>query len=87
MSKIYSPEELNCFSRETLAAVILSMQDQLDRENPLSDLGPDDRKKQRQITVKPLAEAFQEEALKVFLNDGEFPLDNNATEGVLELRI
>ncbi len=29
MSKIYSPEELNSFSKETLAAVILSMQDQL----------------------------------------------------------
>ena len=25
----------------------------------------------------------QEEALKVFLNDGEVPLDNNATEGAL----
>ena len=29
MQKIYSPEELNSFSRETLVAVILSMQDQL----------------------------------------------------------
>ena len=29
MSKLYSPEELNSFSRETLMAVILSMQDQL----------------------------------------------------------
>lgn len=29
MSKIYSPEELNSFSRETLVAVILSIQDQL----------------------------------------------------------
>ena len=28
MTKIYSPEELNSFSRETLVAVILSMQDQ-----------------------------------------------------------
>ena len=28
-SKIYSPEELNSFSKETLVAVILSMQDQL----------------------------------------------------------
>ena len=79
-------------------------------DNQLSDLEPDDRKKQRQITVKPLVEAFfawakevesagrlpkgktlegvnycikQEEALKVFLNDGEVPLDNNATEGAL----
>lgn len=71
---------------------------------------PDDRKKQRQINLKPLVEAFfawakeiqtsgrltkgktlegsnycinQEEALKVFLDDGEVPLDNNATEGSL----
>ena len=29
MTKIYSPEELDRFSRETLVAVILSMQDQL----------------------------------------------------------
>lgn len=29
MQKIYSPEELNSFSRETLMAVSLSMQDQL----------------------------------------------------------
>ena len=73
-------------------------------DNPLSDLGPDDRKSQRQMTVRPLVEDFfvwakkvqaagrlpkgktleginycinQEEALKVFLNDGEVPLDNN----------
>ena len=79
-------------------------------DNQLSDLEPDDRKKQRQMTVKPLVEAFfawvkeiqssnrlpkgktleginycinQEEALKVFLNDGEVPLDNNVTEGAL----
>ena len=31
MTKIYSPEELTSFSRETLVAVILSMQDQLAR--------------------------------------------------------
>ena len=76
----------------------------------MAALEPDDRKKQRQITVKPLVEAFfawvkeiqssnrlpkgktleginycinQEEALKVFLNDGEVPLDNNVTEGAL----
>ena len=86
-------------------------------DNPLSDLEPDDRKRQRQITVRPLVEDFfvwakkvqaagclpkgktreginycinQEEALKVFLNDGEVflndgevPLDNTATEGAL----
>ena len=33
MSKIYSPEELNSFSKETLVEVILSMQDQLSRMN------------------------------------------------------
>ena len=39
MQKIYSPEELNSFSRETLVAVILSMQDQLVQlnTNKLSD--------------------------------------------------
>ena len=79
-------------------------------DNQLAALEPDDRKKQRQIIVKPLVEAFfawvkeiqssnrlpkgktleginycinQEEALKVFLNDGEVPLDNNVTEGAL----
>ena len=48
--------------------------------NQSSDLKPDDRKKQRQITVQPLVEA---ETLRVFLNDGEVPLDNNVTEGAL----
>lgn len=79
-------------------------------DNQLSDLKPDERKEQRQMTVRPLVEAFfawakevqscgrlpkgktleginycinQEEALKVFLIDGEVPLDNNATEGAL----
>ena len=79
-------------------------------DNQLSDLKPDERRKQRQINLKPLVEAFfawakeiqasgrlskgktldginycinQEEALKVFLDDGEVPLDNNATEGAL----
>ena len=78
--------------------------------NPLSDMGPDDRKRQRQMTVGPLVEDFfvwakkvqaaghlpkgktleginycinQGKALKVFLNDGKVPLDNNATEGAL----
>ena len=78
--------------------------------NQLVDLKLDDRKKQRQINLKPLAEAFfawakesqisgclakgktleginycihQEEALKVFLDDDEVPLDNNVAEGVL----
>lgn len=33
MQKIYLPEELNSFSRETLVAVLLSMQDQLTQLN------------------------------------------------------
>lgn len=33
MSKIYLPEELNSFSKETLVAVILSMQEQLSQLN------------------------------------------------------
>ena len=39
MSKIYSPEELNSFSKETLVAVILSMQDQLSRMNTNMEIG------------------------------------------------
>lgn len=79
-------------------------------DNQLAALKPDDQKKHRQMTVKPLVEAFfawskevqsagrlpkgktleginycinQEEALEVFLNNGEVLLDNNATEGAL----
>jgi len=79
-------------------------------DNQLKTLSADERKKQRQINIQPLVEAFfawakdiqtgnrlskgktldgitycinQEEALKVFLNDGEVPLDNNATESAL----
>ena len=33
MPKIYSPDELNNFSKETLVAAILSMQDQLSQLN------------------------------------------------------
>lgn len=78
--------------------------------NELSDRLPQEKRQLRQITVKPLAEAFfagakevqksnrlckgktleginycinQEEKLKVFLEDGEVPMDNNATEGAL----
>lgn len=79
-------------------------------DNQLKTLSPDERKKQREINIKPQVEAFfawakeiqtgnrlskgktldgitycinWEEALKVFLNDGEVPLDNNATESAL----
>ena len=41
MTKIYLPEELNSFSRETLVAVILSMQDQLAQLNTNMERTPD----------------------------------------------
>ena len=75
-------------------------------EGMLKDLSAEERLKQRQITVKPLVEAYfawaheiindvlsrsktwnglnysinQEKYLKVFLEDGEVPMDNNAAE-------
>lgn len=78
-------------------------------DNELSALSPDERKSRRQITIKPLVEAYfawlksirpeeissaktrngisyslnHEKALRMFLEDGEVPLDNNATEGAL----
>lgn len=80
------------------------------QDNELSDLKPDERKERRQLTIKPLVEAYfawikevrqrgtllsgktlagidyslnHEKALRMFLEDGEVPLDNNATEGAL----
>ena len=80
------------------------------QDNELSQLEPLERYHLRQLTVKPLVEAFflwarniksnnglskgktqegidyclnHEESLKVFLDDGEVPMDNNATEGAL----
>ena len=78
-------------------------------EGLLTDLSPEERQKQRQLTVKPLVEAFfawikqhqsdvlpksetgkgftyclnQEKYLKVFLDDGNVPADNNAAEGAI----
>lgn len=80
-------------------------------DNQLADLSAEDRLRKRELTVKPLTEAFfawvkkiqengtvpaksktmeginycinHEESLKVFLTDGEVPLDNNATEASL----
>ena len=77
-------------------------------EEPLKDLSREERHKQRQITVKPLVEAFfawvreqlerntvpprgktaeglnyclnQEKYLRVFLTDGDIPIDNSASE-------
>lgn len=76
-------------------------------EGSLSELSPEERQRQRQLTVKILVEAFfvwvkqhqnealpksetskgftyclnQEKYLKVFLDDGNIPADNNAAEG------
>jgi len=79
-------------------------------DNELSNLSSQERQHMRQITVKPLVEAFfvwakevqqknqiskgktldginycinHEDNLKVFLDDGDVPMDNNATEGSL----
>lgn len=80
------------------------------QDNELSDLTAEQRKQERQLTVKPLVESFfawakevrdqnslsktktleglnyclnHEKNLKEFLNDGDLPLDNNATEAAL----
>lgn len=75
-------------------------------ENKLCDMTPEERLKHRQLTVKPLVDAYfawakeseskvpakgkthngltysinQEKYLKVFLEDGEVPMDNNSAE-------
>lgn len=75
-------------------------------EKPLKGLPADERKNRRQLSVRPLVEAYftwvrenflkvpqksktwqgfsyslnQEKYLKVFLDDGEVPMDNNAAE-------
>ena len=75
-------------------------------DNKLDDLPPDERKKQRQILLKPKVDAFfewakkeyqklpsgsgtakalnycinQEQFLRVFLDDGDIPMDNNLAE-------
>lgn len=75
-------------------------------ENKLSDMLPEERMKHRQLTVRPLVDAYfvwikeneskvsakgkthngfnysinQEKYLKVFLEDGEVPMDNNSAE-------
>lgn len=80
------------------------------QDNELSDLTAEQRKQERQLTVKPLVESFfawakevrdqnslsktktleglnyclnHKKNLKEFLNDGDLPLDNNATEAAL----
>ena len=75
-------------------------------EGKLQKLSPEERRKQRQLVVKPLVDALfvylkstnqdvssktklgeayaymlnQEKYLRVFLRDGEVPIDNNASE-------
>ena len=75
-------------------------------ENKLRDMSPEERLEHRQLTVKPLVDAYfvwakeneskvpakgkthkgftysinQENYLKVFLEDGEVPMDNNSAE-------
>lgn len=73
-------------------------------EGKLKELSPEERKKQRQLVIKPLVDAFfvylkklkvsskdklgeavgyalnQEKYLRVFLENGDVPIDNNASE-------
>ena len=54
-------------------------------EGKLKELHSKERLEQRQAIIKPLVDAFtyalnQEKYLKVFLEDGEVPIDNNASE-------
>ena len=81
-------------------------------DNTLKELKPEERKKRRQSSVKPLVEAYfawvkekkadgrvseksktgrglsysinQEKYLKVFLEDGNVPMDNNAAERAIK---
>ena len=93
--------------KESLAHLALTMIQAIYRvENTLKDFPSETRREHRQLSVRPLVEAFftwvkenisrvprkgktwegfsyclnQEEYLKVFLNDGEVPMDNNAAE-------
>lgn len=93
--------------KESLAHLALTMIQAIYRvENTLKDFPAETRREHRQLSVRPLVEAFftwvkenisrvprkgktwegfsyclnQEEYLKVFLDDGEVPMDNNAAE-------
>ena len=93
--------------KESLAYLALTMIQAVYRvENTLKDFPAETRRKHRQLSVRPLVEAFftwtkenisrvprkgktwegfsyclnQEKYLKVFLDDGEVPMDNNAAE-------
>ena len=94
-------------AKETLANAALKQIAAIYKlEGLLSELSPEERQKQRELTVKPLVESFflwikkhlnevlpksetgkgftyclnQEKYLKVFLEDGNVPVDNNAAE-------
>ena len=93
--------------KDSLAYLALSMIQAIYREEkPLKDLPAQERQNRRQLSVRPLVEAYftwvrenlrkvpqksktwegfnyslnQEKYLKVFLDDGEVPMDNNAAE-------
>ena len=93
--------------KESLAYLALTMIQAVYRvENTLIDFPAETRRKHRQLSVRPLVEAFftwakenisrvprkgktwegfsyclnQEKYLKVFLDDGEVPMDNNGAE-------
>lgn len=93
--------------KDSLAYIALKQIQAIYREeDKLSDMIPKERVKHRQLTVKPLVDAYfawvnenltkvpskgkthegfvyslnQEKYLRVFLDDGEVPIDNNAAE-------
>ena len=93
--------------KESLAYLALTMIQAIYREEkPLKDLPAEERKRRRDLSVRPLVEAYfvwlkenihkvpqkgktwegfnyclnQEKYLKVFLEDGEVPMHNNAAE-------
>jgi hypothetical protein len=93
--------------KDSLAYLALTMIQAIYREeNLLKELSSEERLRRRQLSVKPLVEAYftwvrtnirkvpekgktwngfsyslnQEKYLKVFLQDGEVPMDNNAAE-------
>lgn len=93
--------------KDSRAYLALTMIQSIYREEKLlKDLPPDKRRDRRQLSVRPLVEAYftwvrenlskvpqksktwegfqyslnQEKYLKVFLDDGEVPMDNNAAE-------
>lgn len=93
------------FQKNSKAFLIMKQIQAIYREErKLSELPSDERRKQRQVVIRPLVDAFfayikkldiskkdkfgeavhytlnQERYLKVFLTDGDVPMDNNASE-------